>query len=51
MPITAAIIVCLFLVQRLGTAAVGRLFGPVMAIWFLAIGAPACAASSTTRRS
>ncbi len=38
-PITAAIIVCLFLVQRFGTAAVGRLFGPVMAIWFLAIGA------------
>ncbi len=38
-PITAAIIVCLFLVQRLGTGAVGRLFGPVMAVWFLAIGA------------
>ena len=38
-PITAAIIVGLFLVQRLGTGAVGRLFGPVMAIWFAAIGA------------
>lgn len=25
----------LFLVQRRGTAAVGRLFGPVMGIWFL----------------
>jgi KUP system potassium uptake protein len=37
-PITAAIIVVLFLVQRLGTGAVGRLFGPVMAIWFTAIG-------------
>ena len=37
-PITAAIIVGLFLVQRLGTGAVGRLFGPVMAIWFAAIG-------------
>ena len=37
-PITAAIIVCLFLVQRLGTGAVGRLFGPVMAVWFTAIG-------------
>ena len=36
-PITAAIIVGLFLVQRLGTGAVGRLFGPVMAIWFAAI--------------
>jgi KUP system potassium uptake protein len=38
-PITAAIIVVLFLLQRLGTGAVGRLFGPVMAVWFLAIGA------------
>jgi KUP system potassium uptake protein len=38
-PITAVIIVVLFLVQRKGTAAVGRLFGPVMVAWFLAIGA------------
>ncbi|GIF74631.1 putative potassium transport system protein kup [Asanoa siamensis] len=38
-PITAVIIVLLFLVQRLGTAAVGRFFGPVMIAWFLAIGA------------
>jgi KUP system potassium uptake protein len=38
-PITAAIIVGLFLLQRLGTGAAGRLFGPVMAIWFTAIGA------------
>jgi KUP system potassium uptake protein len=37
-PITAAIIVGLFLLQRLGTGAVGRLFGPVMGIWFAAIG-------------
>ena len=37
-PITAAIIVGPFLVQRLGTGAVGRLFGPVMGIWFAAIG-------------
>jgi KUP system potassium uptake protein len=36
-PITAVIIVLLFLAQRLGTAAVGRLFGPVMIFWFLAI--------------
>jgi KUP system potassium uptake protein len=33
-PITVTIIVVLFLVQRLGTGAVGRLFGPVMAVWF-----------------
>jgi KUP system potassium uptake protein len=38
-PITAAIIVGLFLVQRFGTGAVGRLFGPVMGIWFAAIAA------------
>jgi KUP system potassium uptake protein len=38
-PITAVIIVLLFLVQRRGTAAVGRIFGPVMIVWFVAIGA------------
>ncbi|MFJ7949492.1 potassium transporter Kup [Streptomyces sp. NPDC096354] len=38
-PITAVIIVVLFLVQRRGTAAVGRVFGPVMIAWFVAIGA------------
>ncbi|AZQ39529.1 potassium transporter Kup [Streptomyces cyaneochromogenes] len=38
-PITAVIIVLLFLVQRRGTAAVGRIFGPVMIAWFVAIGA------------
>ena len=38
-PITAVIIVVLFLVQRRGTAVVGRIFGPVMILWFLAIGA------------
>ena len=36
-PITATIIVLLFLFQRLGTATVGRLFGPVMIVWFTAI--------------
>jgi KUP system potassium uptake protein len=38
-PITAVIIVALFSVQRFGTSAVGRLFGPVMIGWFLAIAA------------
>jgi KUP system potassium uptake protein len=38
-PITAVIIVALFAVQRHGTAAVGRLFGPVMIVWFTSIGA------------
>ena len=38
-PITAVIIVGLFAAQRFGTARVGRLFGPVMVLWFVAIGA------------
>ncbi|MFI6829771.1 potassium transporter Kup [Kribbella sp. NPDC050241] len=38
-PITAVIIVVLFLVQRRGTAAVGKVFGPVMIVWFVVIGA------------
>ncbi|MFR9769708.1 potassium transporter Kup [Nocardia sp. SC052] len=38
-PITAVIIVTLFLVQRRGTSAVGRVFGPVMIAWFAVIGA------------
>ncbi|WP_328616849.1 potassium transporter Kup [Amycolatopsis sp. NBC_00355] len=37
-PITAVIIVVLFLFQRKGTATVGRLFGPVMILWFVTIG-------------
>ncbi|WP_410608063.1 potassium transporter Kup [Amycolatopsis sp. lyj-109] len=37
-PITAVIIIGLFLVQRRGTAAVGRVFGPVMIAWFVTIG-------------
>jgi KUP system potassium uptake protein len=38
-PITAVIIVLLFSVQRHGTAIVGKFFGPVMILWFSAIGA------------
>jgi KUP system potassium uptake protein len=38
-PITAAIVCVLFASQRYGTAAVGRLFGPIMVVWFLVIGA------------
>jgi KUP system potassium uptake protein len=36
-PITVAIIIVLFLLQRLGTGAVGRMFGPVMSVWFTVI--------------
>jgi KUP system potassium uptake protein len=38
-PVTAVIIVCLFLAQRVGTATVGKLFGPIMVVWFVVIGA------------
>jgi KUP system potassium uptake protein len=38
-PISAAILVGLFAVQRYGTEVVGRLFGPVMVLWFATIGA------------
>ena len=38
-PIAAGILVALFLIQRHGTGVVGLFFGPVCAIWFLAIGA------------
>jgi KUP system potassium uptake protein len=38
-PITVVIIVVLFMAQRLGTSAVGRVFGPVMAVWFTVLAA------------
>jgi len=38
-PLTVVIILVLFAVQRYGTAAVGRLFGPVMVVWFVALAA------------
>ncbi len=34
LPICTAVIVGLFLFQRFGTGAVGKLFGPVMLVWF-----------------
>ena len=39
-PIALGILTALFVIQRFGTGAVGRLFGPVMAVWFtiLAVG-------------
>ena len=36
-PITLAILLVLFAIQRRGTERVGRLFGPVMAVWFITI--------------
>jgi KUP system potassium uptake protein len=39
LPISAAILVALFLVQAKGTHRMAALFGPVMAAWFLILGA------------
>jgi KUP system potassium uptake protein len=38
-PITCAILVLLFVVQRHGTESVGRFFGPIMLTWFVTIAA------------
>jgi KUP system potassium uptake protein len=37
LPITLAILIGLFAIQRRGTASIGRLFGPVMVGWFAVI--------------
>ncbi|MEI6719415.1 MAG: potassium transporter Kup [Betaproteobacteria bacterium] len=36
-PVSVGVIVALFLFQRHGTAVVGKLFGPVMLVWFSAL--------------
>ncbi len=38
LPISIAVIVMLFAAQYKGTGSVGRVFGPVMVVWFLIIG-------------
>jgi len=37
LPLAAIILTCLFAIQRFGTGRVGRLFGPVMMLWFGAL--------------
>jgi KUP system potassium uptake protein len=36
-PIAAALLLLLFAVQKRGTAGMGRMFGPVMLVWFVAL--------------
>jgi KUP system potassium uptake protein len=36
-PIAAVVLVCLFSIQSRGSGAVGFLFGPIMAVWFLTL--------------
>ena len=38
-PLSAGILVGLFLIQKHGTSVIGMLFGPVCAVWFLALAA------------
>ncbi len=38
LPIALIVIVVLFLVQKHGTATVGKAFGPIMVVWFLVLG-------------
>ena len=38
-PITVAILIGLFMLQRHGTGAIGALFGPIMLLWFITLGA------------
>jgi KUP system potassium uptake protein len=37
LPVTIAVLVGLFAIQRFGTHRIGRVFGPVMVVWFLVI--------------
>jgi len=38
LPLTCIVLFCLFYIQRRGTAGIGKIFGPVVLIWFAAIG-------------
>ncbi|WP_085675660.1 MULTISPECIES: potassium transporter Kup [unclassified Pseudomonas] len=38
-PISLVVLVALFLVQKHGTDKIGKLFGPIMVVWFLALAA------------
>ena len=51
LPIGAGIVVVLFMVQRFGTHNVGRLFGPVMLLWFTVIAVLGLPGRSTFPRS
>ncbi|MFP5397809.1 MAG: potassium transporter Kup, partial [Gammaproteobacteria bacterium] len=49
-PVTLAVLTALFAVQRFGTGGIGRFFGPVTLLWFvalIALGVPQVAANPT----
>jgi KUP system potassium uptake protein len=37
-PLTCLVLLCLFFLQRRGTASIGAMFGPIMVAWFLVLG-------------
>jgi len=37
-PATLAVLIGLFVIQRYGTGSIGRLFGPIMVVWFVVLG-------------
>ena len=39
LPISIAIIIALFMFQKYGTNTVGKLFGPIVVVWFITLGA------------
>ena len=39
LPAAVAVLVALFAIQPMGTATIGKAFGPIMALWFVLIGA------------
>jgi KUP system potassium uptake protein len=38
LPATIAVLIGLFVIQRRGTGGIGKLFGPIMVVWFVVIG-------------
>jgi KUP system potassium uptake protein len=38
-PLTVAVLVALYMLQRKGTAGIGRWFGPIVLVWFMALAA------------
>ncbi|MGZ5150399.1 MAG: potassium transporter Kup [Burkholderiales bacterium] len=39
LPISLGVLIALFVFQKHGSAAVGKLFGPIVVVWFIALGA------------
>ena len=37
LPITITVLIVLFLAQRFGTGSIGRIFGPIMLVWFVVL--------------